>query len=149
VIEHFYNGYDDVIAEMTRVIKTDGYLFLTFPYMNWIRRYKASQNYYPAFKEETVDISRFYQFAMNERKVVKALSDLGFSLAYKTNLGGFKILKDEVNFLNTVFTKLQLSNSIIARVLRKGIDEMTSPFAGHVFVGVFRKTCQMFPDYQK
>jgi len=140
VIEHFYSGYGDVLAEMSRVIKTDGYLFLTFPYMNWIRRYKAKRHCYPSLQEASVDISRFYQFALNEEKVVEALKDHGFTLVYTKNIGGFKILKDEVPLLSHVLAKLQSSTSLIARVLRKTIDEIVSPFTGHVFVGVFKKT---------
>lgn len=140
VIEHFYSGYEDVLAEMSRVVKTDGYLFLTFPYMNWIRKYKAKRKIYPCMNESHVDLSKFYQFALNEKKVVDTLTAKGFELVYSTNLGGFKNIKDEVKCLNTVFTKLQSSKSLIARVLRKGIDEITSPFVGHVYVGVFKKS---------
>ena len=41
VIEHFWNGYDQIAREMHRVLRKDGYLFLTFPTMTEIRVWKA------------------------------------------------------------------------------------------------------------
>src|SRR6266540_3316910 len=40
VIEHFYAGYDDILDEMVRVIKPEGYLFVTFPHLSVLRRLK-------------------------------------------------------------------------------------------------------------
>ena len=40
VIEHFYDGYGSIMNEMYRVLKKDGYLFMTVPSLSLIRKYK-------------------------------------------------------------------------------------------------------------
>jgi SAM-dependent methyltransferase len=47
VIEHFYDGYDEVSREMRRVLRKGGYLFLTAPSMSRLRRLKAALGRYP------------------------------------------------------------------------------------------------------
>ena len=70
VIEHFYNGYDDVLKEMKKVIKPSGYLFLTFPAMNPIRKIKAKLGIYPNYNEETENLDEFYQFFLEPNEVI-------------------------------------------------------------------------------
>jgi SAM-dependent methyltransferase len=38
VVEHFPGGPQEVLAEMSRVLRPGGLLFLTVPYYNWLRR---------------------------------------------------------------------------------------------------------------
>ena len=52
VIEHFYEGYDEIALEMKRVLRKGGILFLTCPVMSPLRRLKAKMGLYPLFKEE-------------------------------------------------------------------------------------------------
>lgn len=139
VIEHSYNGYEDIISEMYRIIKPGGYLFITFPHMNWIRKYKASRKGYPPYQEEIANTERFYQFVLDAKLVINNLSDIGFDFISSTNLAGFKNLKDEVSLLKMPLTKLQSSRALLARVVRKAIDIVICPIAGHVFVGIFKK----------
>ena len=42
VIEHLYDGYGDIFREMYRVIRRDGYLFLTFSHMERLELGKDS-----------------------------------------------------------------------------------------------------------
>ena len=40
VIEHFWDGYSEISNEMLRVIKPEGFLFITHPYISSLRRLK-------------------------------------------------------------------------------------------------------------
>ena len=52
VIEHFWDGYGPIVQEMSRVVRTGGYLFLTFPYMSPVRRLKARLGLYPRLETD-------------------------------------------------------------------------------------------------
>jgi SAM-dependent methyltransferase len=63
VIEHFWDGYDGILAEAARIVRRGGYLFLSAPWFSPYRRFKARRRDYP-----TVDFADqpelFYQFAL-------------------------------------------------------------------------------------
>lgn len=78
VIEHLSSGYDDIAKEMSRVIKPGGYLFLSFPYMSYLRRLKSKSRMYIEFLNQTHH--NFYQFALNAIPVIHYFERLGFIL---------------------------------------------------------------------
>ncbi len=96
VIEHYFDGYEGITEEMKRVIKKDGYLFITFPWFNPLRKRKANSNKYPDFVQDT-DIDEFYQFALDHNEVIEYLRD-DFSLVYKRGLSAFEGLLKETKF---------------------------------------------------
>ena len=51
VVEHFWDGYDDILNEMSRVIKNEGFLFITFPHISKLRRLKSFLGLYTKMKE--------------------------------------------------------------------------------------------------
>lgn len=139
VIEHFYNGYGEIINEMNRVIKKDGILFLTVPSMSWLREYKAKNNKYPVWIESEENIENFYQFALNPKKVIKDFEDIGFELLEQKPYDGFKGLKDEIRFLKKPMQFMYDSDFIILKVIRKIIDFFIKNFTSHMTLFVFRK----------
>lgn len=139
VIEHFYNGYDDIINEMHRVIKHDGLLFLTVPTMSKLRKYKATKGKYPIWKDENALIDDFYQFALDLDRVIKDIEALGFSLIEQNPYDGFKGLKDEVSFLKPPLQYIYDSQNIIIKVFRKSIDVLIKRYTSHMTLFVFKK----------
>ena len=47
LIEHLWDGYQNILDEMSRVVRDDGYLFVTFPYMSPLRLLKSKLKIYP------------------------------------------------------------------------------------------------------
>jgi SAM-dependent methyltransferase len=142
VIEHFYNGYERVADEMTRVIRRNGYLFLTFPFMSPLRRAKTRTGSYPQFRH-TTEPEGFYQFALDPAQVTTKFEQLGFEKCFFTAQAGLKGLKDEVSVLRPVLQKLfnYPGKSIALRGVRFLIDPVLSKLgAGHSCVLVFRRT---------
>jgi len=78
VIEHFHEGYEAIALEMARVIRPGGYLFITFPWMNRIRRIKARRGVYPIAKDPLDE--PFYQFALHAPHVRRDFEHLGFQM---------------------------------------------------------------------
>ena len=140
VIEHFWNGYEDIAKEMHRVLRKDGYLFLTFPAMSPLRKLKAKTKKYSLYLDGSNEPKDFYQFALNSAHVVDVFHELGFQLITEKGMGGFKGVKDEIALLSPLFTLLQNSSSLFSRVLKRGINEiMPAYIVGHMRLLVLRK----------
>lgn len=139
VIEHFYDGYEAIAREMERVIKPDGYLFLTFPHMSLLRKIKAFLGFYPLFNRNNFETKNFYQFALPDQPVIQTFKKFGFELVECRPYDGFKGVKDESGLLKPVFQSIYNGKSIFNRIIEYGFSFITSPFAGHAVLLVLRK----------
>jgi SAM-dependent methyltransferase len=140
VIEHFYEGYERVLLEAKRVLKPGGYAFVTFPHLSRLRRLKARLGRYPRFEEGTVDVKNFYQFALNERTVIRAFEEAGFELVATRRRDGLKGLKDEVEFLKAPLRKFYNARALPARLARYAISLLTAPWTSHSILLILRYT---------
>ena len=141
IIEHFYEGFDVVALEMRRVIKSGGYLFLTFPYLSNLRKKKIDKNKYELWKSSPELVTNFYQFALSGDSVCKFFLDLGFELIARRPINGLKGFKDEIDVgsLKGLLQKVYDSTSLPGRILAYGLDQMLSPLAGHCEMMVLRR----------
>lgn len=141
VIEHFFNGYDEVAREMSRVLKSGGFLFITFPYMSPLRKIKARLGYYPKFEAKKFNKEKFYQFALDTDSVIKKFEQLGFKLQSKRSFDGLKGLKDEIEnkFWKNIFKNIYESDNFILKITRIALYFILAPFAGHIRLLVFKK----------
>ena len=133
VIEHFYDGFGQIVSEMKRVIKPGGFLFLTFPCMSKFRYRKVGQNKYLFWKESQELLAGFYQFALPVEKVKSDFIAKGFELVKSKPIGGLKGFKDELynESLKRLLQQLYDSKNFTGRVLAWGLDQIFAPFAGH------------------
>jgi nucleoside-diphosphate-sugar epimerase/ubiquinone/menaquinone biosynthesis C-methylase UbiE len=140
VIEHFYEGYQSIAIEMHRVIKTGGYLFLTFPYMSFLRKMKGWFGFYESWKNNE-PINNFYQFALNADLTINDFRNLGFEIVKKMPLDGLKGTKDEIHLFHATLQKLYDYHgcSLILKILRKSVLMLTTPFAGHSILLILKK----------
>lgn len=137
VIEHFYNGFDDIAKEMSRVIKPGGYLFLTYPYMSPLRRAKARLNLYPLFKSQEKP-KGFYQFALAHRSVVACFKSLGFKLCLFKIGTGLQGFNEEIPFIPMRAIAGYQGNSKVVTGVRYLLNKIFTPFASHSCLMVFR-----------
>ena len=138
VIEHFFTGYQDIASEMKRVLKKDGYLFITVPYMSWIRRLKAKLGLYPTFNPKEHSEKDFYQFALPTEDILSHFKKIGFELVKSKKLDGVKGFKDEVpNF--GILPKIYEGKSFSIKVIRRILNIILSPFSPHICLFVFKK----------
>lgn len=139
VIEHFYDGYGDIAKEARRVIKKDGYLFLTVPTMSFLRRIKAKIGFYDKYADSPEIRESFYQFALDEKTVIQSFELEGFALMAIIPFDGVKGLKDEISWLKRMLQNLYNSSNRVKRIFRKLIDIIFSPFASHMTLFVLKK----------
>jgi len=137
VIEHFYDGYDDIASEMKRVLKSGGYLFITFPQMSILRKVKAGLGLYKKFETE-INKENFYQFALDSKKVSRHFIDNGFTLIENKALDGANGLRDEMG-ASAFMNKLYGDQGLNFKIMRKLINICFSWFSGHVTLLVLRK----------
>lgn len=142
LIEHYYSGYQPLALEMARVIRPGGYLFLSFPYMSTVRRFKAKLGLYPPF---TVDgqPAGFYQFALDPTIVGQEFVKYGFRLRSQKSLSGLKGCKDEIAVLRRPLQALYNypGSSIVLRGLRLLSDPVFVALGcGHSCVLVLERT---------
>jgi len=139
VIEHFYKGYNEILNEMYRILKPDGFLFITFPHMSRLRKIKARKNKYPVWKNSEKEIKNFYQFALDEKKVTTDLQKIGFKLIKKQHLSGIKGLKDEVKVLKKPLQKIYDSRRFFGLATAKIISVLFANFSSHSILLVLQK----------
>lgn len=138
VIEHNFEGYADILAEATRVIKPGGYLFLAFPFMSPFRKLKARFGLYPLFFDKG-RVGNFYEFILNPNTVKKDICHYGFNFILDYSFDATKGLKDEVFWLNPSLKKIYSSQNILAKALRYLTSILFAFVFGHSILLVFQK----------
>lgn len=136
VIEHFWEGYDQIAHEMFRVLKPNRYLFITFPVMSPLRVLKVFFKRYPYLKRAKMPTD-FYQFALSLDLTVANFEKIGFKLVEKKFMDGFKGLKDEVYITANVMQKIYDSNWLLCKAIRYTINSLFSRICGHTVLLVF------------
>lgn len=142
VIEHFWEGYQAVALEMSRVTREKGYLFLVFPSMSCLRKLKASLGLYELWQDKETD--EFYQFILNPKQVVADFEQTGFKLIKASPFDAVKGLKSEIRFITGLLQPLYdyKGRNILVRSLQKSVEVTMSPVAGHSSLLIFRKQHQ-------
>lgn len=132
VIEHSYDGPDQMVGEMFRVLKPMSYLFMTVPAMSRLRRMKAALGAYPGFNENSVDTSRFYQYAYDPEEIQRVFCGYGFELIEKQGWSVYKGVRDEIPGTHMVM-------SLLCRYLGKPTWHLLKNYCNHSCMYVFRK----------
>lgn len=138
VIEHFREGYYDILREMRRVLISGGYVFLTFPYMSSLRRLKAKLGLYNEFSEGEKD--SLYQFAFDPDAVIRDFEASGFKLIGEKPHSGIKGFKDEVGIFKPLLQKLYdyQGKALWVRGFRFVLDKLLAIFSGHMTLLVLK-----------
>lgn len=137
VVEHFYDGYDDIAREMNRLIQPGGYAFVTVPSMSALRWVKAILRRYPRWGGKGKE--NFYQFVLSSDSVVANFSAAGFKLVATKGCAGFKGLKDESGPLRPLLQRLYDSRLKPAKLACAVADRVLSPITFHTKLYVFQK----------
>lgn len=140
VIEHFYNGFDEIASEMKRVIRPGGFLFITFPCISRFREKKINKGKYEIWEEQPDLISNFYQFALSTKTIESVFIKNGFELVSRKKNAGVKGLKDEIKnkIVKKTMQKIFDSKNYAFKGVKWGLDQMLAPYFGHMQVLIFK-----------
>ncbi|MBF0294536.1 MAG: methyltransferase domain-containing protein [Magnetococcales bacterium] len=137
VIEHFYQGYDEVLAEMRRTIRPGGYLFLTFPSMTWLRRQRARAGRLPPWREDAAGLERFYQFLLPPDQVRARVEAAGFRLVEEQGQDCARGLKEEWPACEPLVDRLWGLPWGIGKGIALSADWLAGRWFGHISHMVF------------
>ncbi|KPA14361.1 Methyltransferase type 11 domain protein [Candidatus Magnetomorum sp. HK-1] len=139
VIEHFYDGFGDIVNEMYRVIRPGGFLFLTVPEMSVFRQYLAKKGKYPDMSCLKSEQSLFYQFAYPPNFVKNEIKQHGFKFLKYRPMEGVKGFKDESIKLKPFFQWIYNHHSLPIKAVKRALDIIMSPLTGHTGIYIFKK----------
>ncbi|MBF0183217.1 MAG: class I SAM-dependent methyltransferase [Magnetococcales bacterium] len=139
VIEHFYDGYAAVLQEMARTIRPSGYLFLTFPAMNVIRRRQAAKGAYPPFHEDAQSRETFYQYMLPTEVVRRQVEAAGFRLVSQWGQSVVRTCKEEWPWTEKWLDRLLGLPFGIGRAFALALDLMFGKWAGHMALMIFQR----------
>lgn len=139
VIEHFWEGYDDIINEMYRIIKPGGYLFITFPSMSKLRKWKAKNKKYDIkdYNDDSILTNNFYQFVLDDQFVIRDLENIGFKLVKIKHIGGLKGLKDEVRKFKNLLQFIYDGKYLYP--IHSFLNKLLAPFTNHMTLLILKK----------
>ena len=148
VIEHFYEGYDDISDEMFRVLKKGGYLFLTVPTFSLLRKIKAYFGFYKRVDSSYIISKNFYQYLISKEELIKHFESKGFESIEYSYRGGIRGLIDELGikinttriseFKNTQTRKKSIMSSLL-NLITNFLNKVLKNFSPHTVFIVFRK----------
>jgi len=139
VIEHFWEGYDAILAEAARVLRPGGFLFLTAPWFSPYRVRKARRDGYPV-QQFGSEPEAFYQFALGREEVTTQICRFGFELVRWGGMASeVSMMEEMVTLRKPVHWLLGSRGSIFKRVLRKIVSGALNPYCGHSFIAVARR----------
>jgi len=144
VIEHFLEGYDEVLNEMCRVVKLGGYMFVKVPVLSFLRRLKVFFGLYETIIYNNNDILSkidFYQFILPYKKIINDFTEKELELVKMHNNGGIIGLGDEIILFKPLLQYISRfrSKNVIIKSFIKFLDIILSPITGHTCLFVFKK----------
>jgi ubiquinone/menaquinone biosynthesis C-methylase UbiE len=139
VIEHFWDGYDEILAEARRVLKPGGYLFLTAPWFSPYRRRKARAGGYPRGEFET-EPGDFYQYALGRGEVTAALARHGFTIRDWRGMAAEISMQEDLTSLRPAVAWLFGSRgNVPKRAFRRALTGALNGYCGHSFLAIARR----------
>ncbi len=141
VIEHFWEGYDDILKEMNRVLKPGGYVFLSFPCISPLDKIRAFFSAIDKFSGTEMP-ANFYQFALELKSVKRDFEVLGYKLLDKQRKVGLLGLSRYFTWARRLNDYLVAASgkSRLAKYFMFGLNYILAPFCGHSVLLVFRKS---------
>jgi SAM-dependent methyltransferase len=139
VIEHFWSGYAEILAEAARVLRPGGFLFLTAPWFSPYRRRKAVANGY-ARTEFGSEPTAFYQFALSRPEVSAALVHHGFKLlSWHGRVSEISMKEDMTALRSQRDWLLGTRGTLMKRLLRRAVARGLDDWCGHSFLAVAQR----------
>lgn len=128
---------------MYRVLKNNGYLFLSFPYMSPLRILKGKLGFYKPW-EKGHSKDNFYQFILNSELVISDFQRIGFRLIKRFPFDGIKGVKSEIAVLKPLLQKIYnyKRENILINSFQKSFSFLFALIAGHCLLLIFQKSPQ-------
>ncbi len=137
VIEHFPDGYDALIEEVSRVLRPNGHLFLTVPVISPLKSLRIRFRRYRPLRPE--DRSNFFQFAFRKQEVVERINSHGYRLIRSYGRSGSFGLHEDLGSVAKFVLPSPENTALWARAWWRGIDKLVTPICHHTHFFLFQK----------
>jgi len=140
IIEHFWEGYDEILNEMKRVLKPGGYAFVSFPCISRLDRLKIFFSGYEQYNGCDMPVD-FYQFGLDAKGVRKKFERVGFECVHtcwQYGLTGLQRMIPAVKKTQEKLWKLSEGNKLI-KLFTVASGFLLAPLCGHSAMLVFKK----------
>ena len=134
VFEHFQEGPEEAIAEAYRVLKHDGILISSTPFMNSFRKLKANR-FFKFYGTEVPIGMNFHQYLLTKETWAAYYQEAGFKIMKTYFLAGYSGLYHEISVLK----KIDDAGLIPSRICRFIDNSPLSIWAGHSILFVLKK----------
>jgi len=146
VMEHLEEGIDKPLKEAYRVLKPEGILIITVPYLNLLRLFKELIH-----KSNSKKIRKdyeFYQYAYSKKEIIKKLNENGFEILNVKKYGAYRGLKElfllghmASNLEKKIGKNKEKKNKKLKFVLRRIMPmfRLLNWFSAHMFVVIAKK----------
>ncbi len=113
VIEHFEQGPKDILIEAKRVLKPEGLLCVSVPYMNALKKaqWKNRQDNSQDFPQNTP--IRFYQYVMSKEELKSAVEEAGFEVLTIAPTDSGHTLKTRSTLATNIAAKTKINNPLV------------------------------------
>ncbi|MFQ5609112.1 MAG: class I SAM-dependent methyltransferase [Woeseiaceae bacterium] len=143
VIEHFWDGYEDILQEAVRVLKPGAFLFLTAPWFSPYRHRLARKEHIPS-ADYAAAPENFYQFALSRREIRRMLHKHGFELQLWRGVAPEICMREG----GATFAKLAdwlygTRGSLVKRGMRFLMTPFLSRYCGHSFLAVAQRRARL------
>ena len=139
VIEHFWDGYDDILSEMRRVLKVGGYAIVAVPCISRLERLMMF-SMYKEFKDTEMP-DNFFQFVLDANALKEDFGRMGFECVHTRRRGDWASMGRFASRLRSVETGLKslAERSRCIRLLHLAVFLLMSPLCGNNVLLVLRK----------
>ena len=103
VLEHFIEGPQEVIKELSCILKDYGVVAVSVPWINALRRFKQTLRVYRRSPSSNLE---FYQYVFSFKEVRAMLERHGFRLLFSTPYDPILTLRDEFPWLKPILSRL-------------------------------------------
>lgn len=139
VIEHFYDGYEEIINETHRIIKNDGYLFLTVPSISPLKRLKINFKQYKNINDANLD--NFFQYSFSQQETINKISKMGFKFIKSSGISGAFGFSEDLPLLSRAICINPNKTGKLSKVLWRASDFLLTSFSFHTAYFIFQKKC--------
>lgn len=111
VVEHFWGGPEPLIADMVRVLRPGGTMFLSVPYFSPLRKLRTWNARGGTIEATVPEPPAFYQFAFEKKELHEKIRAAGLTVIETVPTSPVKGLKDEVPFFSRLRARVNATEA--------------------------------------
>jgi SAM-dependent methyltransferase len=141
VVEHFFDDFAETAIEICRTLKPGGFLFLSVPTLNLVKRRRLKKKQYPVFEagRPAFDGSAFWQYYFSDAELAATFTALGFEPVLKRREGAYYGIKNDFESFGCLLQSIEQRSPQISRLIIQSLNILFNRWLFHTTIFVFRR----------